>query len=220
MSPTVVGSAIDEVRALCEGLGGDLLALPDEPASVGVGVGALGWLWADDLQRWQDETRNARTADRVVVAAWPQFTAARGALVDASIESWVQRGELPLARWFAAMGVAASVCADGGAIVAVIERAAPLDCAGWAPETGVADAVESMVRSLARAEGTRNVRVNAVTTPVRLPAPTIVAPAPSLATFPGSLDVEVVGAVRMLLGPDAVGVTGTVVHADCGRSWR
>lgn len=220
MSVTVVGSAIDEVRALSEGLDGELLALPDEPASVGVADGALGWPWADDLQRWHDEAMNARVADQVVVAAWPLLPARRGDLGAVSLESWVERNELPLARWFAAMGVAASTCAEGGSIVAVIERAAPLDCAGWAPETGVADAVESMVRSLARAEGHRGVRINAVTTPIRLPAPTIVAPAPSLGTFPGRMDVEVVGAVRMLLGSDALGVTGTVIDADCGRSWR
>ena len=108
----------------------------------------------------------------------------------------------------------------GGAIVAVVERPPPLDAAGWGPASAVADAAENMVRSLARSEGGRGVRVNAVTTPVRLQHPPLVDPAPSLATFPGTVGREVVGAVRMLLGDDAAGVTGTVVHADCGRSWR
>jgi hypothetical protein len=26
--------------------------------------------------------------------------------------------------------------------------------------------------------------------------------------------------VRLLLDPDALGLTGTVLHADAGRSWR
>jgi NAD(P)-dependent dehydrogenase (short-subunit alcohol dehydrogenase family) len=118
------------------------------------------------------------------------------------------------------MGVAARRCADGGAVVAVVERPPPLDVAGWAPAAAVADAAENLARSLARAEGGRGVRVNAVTTPVRLHRPPLVDPQPSLATYPGRVDREVVGAVRMLLGDDAAGVTGTVVHADGGRSWR
>jgi hypothetical protein len=48
----------------------------------------------------------------------------------------------------------------------------------------------------------------------------VVDPAPPLAAFPGSVLLEAVGAVRLLLEPDALGLTGTVVHADCGRSWR
>jgi enoyl-[acyl-carrier-protein] reductase (NADH) len=113
-----------------------------------------------------------------------------------------------------------SRCADGGAIVAVIERPSPLDCIGWAPESGVADAVEALTRSLGRSEGPRGVRVNAVTTPARLTGADVVAPPPPLATFPGTVEREVVGAVRLLLSDDAAGLTGTVTHADSGRSWR
>lgn len=133
---------------------------------------------------------------------------------------WFDRLEVPFGRWYAAMGVAARRCADGGTIVAVIERPPPLDCAGRTAETGLADAVESMVRSIARAEGSRDVRVNAVTTPTRLAPERIVAPAPSLARYPGTVDDDVVGAVRLLLHDGAVGVTGAIVDADDGRSWR
>jgi hypothetical protein len=38
-----------------------------------------------------------------------------------------------------------------------------------------------------------------------------------LSTFPGRIDVEVAGAVRLLLSDDAVGVTGTSLPATSGR---
>jgi hypothetical protein len=49
---------------------------------------------------------------------------------------------------------------------------------------------------------------------------TLLAPLPPLSTFPGAVDKEVAAAVQMLSGPGVQGVTGTVVHADAGRSWR
>ena len=109
----------------------------------------------------------------------------RRPLVEIDLDAWVVRSELALARWVAALGVAKVRCADGGAIVAVVDRPAPLDCAGWAPESGIADAVEALIRSLARVEGPRGVRVNAVTTPARLTRRPVVDPPPPLAGFPG-----------------------------------
>jgi hypothetical protein len=41
-----------------------------------------------------------------------------------------------------------------------------------------------------------------------------------LASFPGTVEHEVAAAARMLLGGGVLGVTGAVVHADGGRSWR
>jgi NAD(P)-dependent dehydrogenase (short-subunit alcohol dehydrogenase family) len=190
------------------------LAAPERAAD------ALAWPWADELDRWRNAAGAGPTADQIVVAAWVADVGEPAPLVSLSVDAWMARSEIPFARWFAAMGVAARRCADHGSVVAVIERPPPLDAALWAPESGLADAVESMVRSLARAQGSRGVRVNAVTTPLRLHRPPVVDPAPSLATFPGTMATEVLGAVRMLLGPEAAGVTGTVVHADCGRSWR
>jgi NAD(P)-dependent dehydrogenase (short-subunit alcohol dehydrogenase family) len=195
-------------------------ALPAELAAVPDVSGGDDWGWAAVLEDWRRDAAAGTPAAHVVVAVWPVDLGEPVELVGTALDGWVERAEVGFARWFAAMGVAAARCGDGGAIVAVAERPAPLDCAGWAPEAGVADGVEAMVRSLARAEGRRGVRVNAVTTPVRTTRLPVVDPAPSLATFPGRIDHEVAGAVRMLLGADASGVTGTVVHADCGRSWR
>lgn len=215
----LVGSSIPEVDALRRGLDADLERVPSL-AEPGEGREPFEWPWTDELDKWRDTAGAGPLFDEVVVAAWPDTVGEPRPLASMPVDAWVTRGETTFARWFAAMGVAVRRCADGGAIVAAIERPPPLDCNGWAPESGTADAVESMVRSLARAEGHRGVRVNAVTTPVRLHRPPVVDPAPPLATFPGSLETEVLGAVSMLLGPGASGVTGTALHADCGRSWR
>jgi hypothetical protein len=48
----------------------------------------------------------------------------------------------------------------------------------------------------------------------------VVQPPPPLGSFPGSIERDVVGAVRALLSDDVAGLTGQAVHADAGRSWR
>ncbi|HEV7720518.1 MAG TPA: hypothetical protein VGO60_04515 [Iamia sp.] len=214
MSVLLLGTEAPEVAVLVEALDADVLPLPTQFAE----GGATDWPWADELERWRAAASDGPVVDAVVVAAWVRSPAGPVPLDGVGLDAWVARGELPLARWFAALGAAVRRCADGGAVVAVVERPAPLDCAGWAPETGVADAVEAMVRSLARSEGGRGVRVNAVTTPVRLVDGPVVDPQPPLSSFPGTVEVEVAGAIRMLLGDDAAGVTGTVLDAGCGRS--
>ncbi|HEX7136115.1 MAG TPA: SDR family oxidoreductase [Iamia sp.] len=213
MTVLLVGSDAPEVGVLADGLAADVLPLPPEPSLPGP-----TWPWAEELEAWRTAAMAGPAVDAVVVAAWVTAPSGPVPLADVGLDEWVARGEAPLARWFAALGVAARRAADGGSVVAVVERPAPLDCADRAAETGVADAVLAMARSLARSEGGRGVRVNVVTTGARLVPATVVDPAPPLATFPGTVGTEVVGAVRMLLGPDAAGVTGTVVHADCGRS--
>jgi NAD(P)-dependent dehydrogenase (short-subunit alcohol dehydrogenase family) len=211
----VVGTVETVVADLAAVLGADVAAMPPVEAP----ADGLGWRWADELERWRADASDGPPVRRVVVAPWAPVSAPV-ALAGLDLAGWVDRAEVALARWVAAFGVARARCDDGGAVVAVVDRPAPLDCAGWAPETGVADAVEALTRSLARSEGPRGVRVNAVTTPARLTEPPVVDPAPSLATFPGSVLLEAAGAVRLLLEPDAIGLTGTVLHADCGRSWR
>jgi NAD(P)-dependent dehydrogenase (short-subunit alcohol dehydrogenase family) len=213
----LIGSDAPEVAVIAAALPADLLPLPSELAEEGA---STGWPWAEELEAWRTAALPEPAVEAVVVAAWTTTPNAPALLAEVGLDAWVARGEAPLARWFAALGVASRRCADGGAVVAVIEQPAPLDCAGRAAEAGVADAVEAMVRSLARSEGGRGVRVNAVTTPIRLVTGPVADPPASLATFPGTIEGEVVGAVRMLLSGDAAGVTGTVVHADCGRSWR
>lgn len=218
MTVLLLGSSTPEVAVLAAALGAEVVQVPGVAAG-----GGADWVWAEALESWRGEVSGGPPADQVVVAPWPACLGApenAGSLDEMALPEWVERAEVPFALWFAAMGVAAGRCADGGSIVAVIERPPPLDCAGWAPETGIADAVEAMTRSLARGEGPRGVRVNAVTTPLRSTRLPVVDPPPSLAAFPGTVEGELAGAVRMLLGRDASGVTGTVVHADCGRSWR
>ena len=199
----LLGTDVPSVRELTSSLHAELVPVPD----------------VAQLEAWREEVAAGAPVDAVVVAIWPA-TVSPATLTSLTDDVWLARAEDPLLRWPVALGAAVARCADGGSVVAVVDRPAPLDAAGWAPESAVADAVEALVRSLARSEGASGVRVNAVTTPARVAPSAPVAPAPALPTFPGSLDHEVLGAVRLLLSPDGSGLTGTVVHADCGRSWR
>ncbi len=209
----LLGTDTVEVRSLSAALQAEILGLPiggDDP-------------WADEdaaaLEAWRADVAGGERCATVIVAVWP-VSHAPMRLTDQSSAEFTRRAELPFAQWCVALGAASARCEDGGAIVAVAERPSPLDAAGWSAESGIADAVEALVRSLARAEGPRGVRVNAVSTPSRLAPAHPVAPAVPLTGYPGRIDVEVANAVEMLIGPGVGGVTGTVVHVDFGRSWR
>ena len=171
------------------------------------------------LESWREREATREKRIRIAVGFVAERDFAANALLGVDPEAWLAHAEDPIARWVFALGVAAARCADGGAIVAVIDRPAPLDCAGFAPESAAADAACALVRSLARSEGARGVRVNAVVTSARLAPTSPIAPPPALASFPGTLECEVAGAVRMLLADDARGITGQVIAADCGRTW-
>jgi NAD(P)-dependent dehydrogenase (short-subunit alcohol dehydrogenase family) len=217
----VLGSSSPEVVGLARTLDAELVTVPDgSPAGGdhdGRGASDAG-SWSGPLESWRASLESGPKVSRVVVAPWAA-PAAQAPMIEIDLDAWTARSELALARWVAALGLAKVRCADDGVIVAVVDRPAPLDCAGWAPESGIADAVEALVRSLARSEGPRGVRVDAVTTPARLTRRPVVDPQPPLARFPGTIDDDVLGAVRLLLSPDAAGLTGTVLHADGGRSW-
>lgn len=172
-----------------------------------------------ELEAWRARLGTGPTSSRIVVAIGSDPAPGRRDLCEIDTDLWEQRAEAPLLAWCVALGAASSRCADGGAIVAVVEAAPPLDAAGFAPEAGLAEAVGALVRSIARAEGGRRVRANAVTTPARLVLGSVPDPAPPLPSFPGRLVEEVAGAVRMLLSEEARGITGQSLPADCGRSW-
>jgi NAD(P)-dependent dehydrogenase (short-subunit alcohol dehydrogenase family) len=211
-STLLIGSDTKDVRDFAANLDAELLALP-------VVSDAGGWNWADELEGWRDRENTGPAFGRIVVTVWAEQLSG-GPAIRLDPRGWESRAEQPLARWAVALGCAVSRCADGGSIVAVVDGPTALECAGWAPETAVAEGVRAFARSLALSEGAREIRVNTVSTPARFPFGELVHPAPPLAAFPGRLDREVAGAVRMLLSPDAVGVTGGIVHADAGRAWR
>ncbi|MHB1138873.1 MAG: SDR family oxidoreductase [Microthrixaceae bacterium] len=171
------------------------------------------------LEEWRDGVGDGPPVASVVVAAWSPSRPA-SPFDQLSDGDWATRLEQALACWFASLGAAVRRCADGGRVVAVVERPSPLDAAGRAVEAGVAEAVEALVRSLARSQGGREVRVNAVSTPIRVVPATVVAPAPPLPSFPGTVETELAQAVQMFTGPGVDGVTGTMLHVDGGRSWR
>ena len=209
MSETlVIGTPTAKVREICALVAGRLHETPALGASDG------------ELESWRAELLlEAQRPSRVVVAIWPDEQAA-GPLVGLDPEAWRARCDTALVHWATALGAAGRICADGGAIVAVVESPAAGDAALWVPEHAVGEAAITLVRSVAHQEGARRVRANAVTTSLRLAETARSSPAAPLASFPGSLQNEVSGAVWMLLGEEAAGVTASVVPADCGASRR
>lgn len=209
----VIGSDTEPVAALSAELAARSQTLP-----VLEGAEDTHWPWADSLQQWRGRVATGAPSSRILVMVWPE-PRPHTSLMDSGLPEWSQRAEAPLAQWFAALGCAQALASDGGSVVALVERPAPLDAAGRSAEVAVAEGVIALIRSLARSEGGRGVRFNALTTPLRLSPDHLVHPAPALATYPGQLHREVVGSVRMLLGGDSSGITGSVLHVDCGRSW-
>jgi NAD(P)-dependent dehydrogenase (short-subunit alcohol dehydrogenase family) len=201
-----------------------LLLAPDTPSMHTLGAALEADLVAlpaldnpDDFEAWRDEVAAGPERSQIVVCLWIEGAAAK-ALIDVDDDLWAQRLEAPYLLWNLALGAAARRCAAGGSIAALVQTPAALDAAGWTLETSIADGVVALARSLAASEGARGVRVNAVTTPLGLIEPPVIAPAPPLASFPGRLDREIAGAVRLMLSADAAGLTGRVVGADGGRS--
>ncbi len=192
------------MHSLATALEAELVPLPplDAPAS---------------FEAWRAEAATAPERARVVVSVWNDEPAPES-LVDLGENHWARRFEQPYLLWHFALGAATRRCAGGGAIATLVQTPAALDSPGWTPETSIADGVVALTRSLAASEGARGVRVNTVTTPLGLVGRPVIAPAPPLDCFPGRLEDEVAGAIRLLLSPDAAGLTGRVLCADGGRS--
>lgn len=208
----LIGAELPEVEELRSVLGAELVVLPDLEAD-------LHWSWAPALEAWRESVATGPRLDRVVVAAWGS-AAAEPPFVELTDPDWLVGGEQRLAIWAAALGAAVRRCADGGVVVAVIERAHVLDSASHTLLQLVADGAENLVRSMARAEGGRGVRVNAVTSSVRAASAEVrLAPAP-LPGYPGSVSRHLAPVVAQLLEPAASGLTGRVIDVDLGRSWR
>ncbi|QYG93183.1 SDR family oxidoreductase [Iamia sp. SCSIO 61187] len=177
-----------------------------------------GWAPTDHplLETWRSEVEAGPQAAGVVVCTWAD-PPSPAPLATLEPEAWRTQVEWPTSLWFTTVVAAAGRCRDGGALVVVVERPATLDAPGHATTVVVSDGLVNLVRSLAAVEGARGVRVNVVTTEVHTAPDPLLGAAPPLSTFPGRVGVEVAGAVRLLLSPDAVGVTGTALAADCGR---
>ncbi|HPG27216.1 MAG TPA: hypothetical protein PLW10_16395 [Myxococcota bacterium] len=202
--PLLLATDADATHALAKGLDAELHALPS-PSRPEV------------FEGWRAEVLTGAPRRAIVVAPWR--TEVEADRLDAlDLERWKTRFELPFLLWCFALGAAGRRCADGGAIVALAQTPAALDAPGLTPELAIGDGVLSLVRSVAAAEGARGVRANLVTTPIGLVGPDVIAPTPPLAGFPGRVESHLIGAVRMLLSPDAAGLTGRAVSADGGRS--
>lgn len=196
------------MRALGESLGAEFEALPspdriDEPEA---------------LERWRAECVARGERDHVIVCVWNE-SAEPAPLVELEEALWERRFERPYLLWNVALGVAARRCRAAGAIAALVQTPAALDASGLCPEMSIGDGVVALVRSLAASEGARGVRANTVTTPLGLVGDQVIAPSPPLEIFPGRLEVEVAGALRLALSSEAAGMTGRVFGADGGRSF-
>jgi NAD(P)-dependent dehydrogenase (short-subunit alcohol dehydrogenase family) len=232
--PTLVALAGPVTDRLAAALAArEVWAVPPPPAippAGGTGAGAVledGWPWAEEITAWREGLAARPGNDRIVVCAWPAETGPDSGggtgrlqpvdLVDLSADAWLTQAEWAMGAWFAALQVAADHCADGGSIVVVTELPPALDAAGHGPLVAVGEGLATAARSLAFTVGERAVRVNVVTTELWTAPEKLFGPPPALAPFPGDVD-SAAGVVRFLLGPDSAALTGTVTHADHGRS--
>jgi hypothetical protein len=163
----------------------------------------VGWSAGPAIEEWRDATIEGSKVRDVVVAVWPE-SPRPVVLADQDLGQWVSTMEVPFALWFAALAAGSERCADGGQLVAVVDRSDPKDAAGWGAETAVADSVTVMSYSFARIHEHRGVRVNLVTSPARLAG-----------SRNGTMD-EVVGAVALLLSNRGRGMTSAVIHLGGG----
>jgi hypothetical protein len=200
----ILGSDCKAIRSLCNQLEADFEALPDLAAT-------------DSFESWRAATGSAPERERVLIAPW-NASPERGELMGLDSQGWRERFERPYLLWNFALGAAARRVADGGAIVGLVQSAAALDAPGWTPEFAVAEGALSLIRSIAASEGTRGVRANLVSSPIGLVTSDVILPKPPLALFPGRIEEEVAGCVRLLLSDDAKGLTGRLLSADGGRS--
>lgn len=173
---------------------------------------------ADALGGLVTELAGRPLCDGVVVCTW-EPTPLLAPAIDIDTEPWEEHVEWAIACWSSALVGAVQWCNDGGSVVAVAELPAALDVSGHLATVVVGEAISALCRSLALGEGARGVRVNVVSTQIVSAPINPMGSPPPLASFPGQADIEVAGAVRMLLDPGSAGVTGTVVRADCGRAW-
>lgn len=213
MSATLlVGVDCARTRELAAAVPADLVATPqlDDPTD-------WKWTFAGQIEHFKEQLLDGPRVDRAVVCTWAPEYQPRS-LVDTGADEWLIDVERSLALWTVVLDAVAQRCEDGGAMAVVVERPAPLDSTGHVATTAVAEGVAVLARSLALVHGERGTRINTVTSAVGSAPEVLLGLPPALPTYPGTPAREVAGAVRMVLGPDACGVTGTVVHADAGRS--
>ena len=99
----------------------------------------------------------------MVIACWDEIDTP-SPFVDVDGTAWSSQLEQRLTTWAVATKVGIARCADGGAVVVVVERPAAFDAVGRSMLVGVAEGVLGLMRAVAASEGPRAVRVNAVTT--------------------------------------------------------
>ncbi len=210
--PTFIGTDAPDAATLAQALG----AGPTAVCPAGPAAPAWDWDWAGTLAGWRRHVEALPVADHLVVCTWRDVTPGTP-LLELDPARWRREVEWPTALWFSTLAVATGRCRDGGAVVVVTDRPATLDAAGQSAVLTVGEGLVNLVRSLAAREGGRGVRVNAVLSARPTPAHGRPGSPLPLATVPGRVDVEVAGAVRLLLADDAAGVTGVALAATGGR---
>jgi NAD(P)-dependent dehydrogenase (short-subunit alcohol dehydrogenase family) len=213
VSGLFVGLDIPATRQLADALGAQLIAPPPLPRSP-----SWQWTFSDAVEQFGETLAAGPEVQYVVICTWAERYDER-AVIDLSGEQWLHDVERPLALWFRVLTTVAERCARDGAIVVVVERPAPIDSSGHGGTVAIAEGIVALTRSVALIHGARGVRANVVGTEIATAPELLLGLAPPLPSFPGTIDQQVAGAVRLLLSPDASGITGTLVRADSGRAW-
>ena len=137
MTGLVIGRDFGPTRQLRAALGADrLLAVPE--------LGEAGGTWRDGwlptLERWEQRSEDLGDFSSVVIACWDEIDTP-SPFVDVDGTAWSSQLEQRLTTWAVATKVGIARCADGGAVVVVVERPAAFDAVGRSMLVGVAEGV-------------------------------------------------------------------------------
>lgn len=206
-------------RELADTLGVSHLAPPAlTGAAVAETLDSGSWAFTDTIEGWAAELAAGDPLDRIVLATWLEHPPA-DSFADLSEAAWLTSVEYELALWARTIVAVAGRAAPGASIAVIVDRPSPLDAVGHVPALAVAEGLRILARSAALVHGERMVRINTIAASLDTSARHLVGMAPALPTFPGRIAIEIAGAVRALWRNDTIGVTGTVLTVDGGRSW-
>ena len=217
------GAIASELASGLAGLGANVALAGAATVPAGVLAAAGAWRTREQaITTVSDAEALLGGLDAVIHAASVDGRIEDRLLSETDEREWDRTAEAPIRTALAVLqGAFASLQGRGGSIVVVIPSAARTGAAGLVGLATAAEGIRLLAKSAARAWGASGVRVNCVTAPIEqwavVPAPGHVVPNRFGASL-AEVDVAsgIAGAVALLAGEVAHGVTGATIGADRG----